>query len=155
MNVLVLCHGNAYRSPLAAAVMRHYVAERASKSLPIVIRSRGFLDHNRMAAKPIREAAEERGLDLSAHRSKMITMTDVYWSDIILYMNQGNLKRLKELIGNDLAGDLDVRPLGRYATRKTVDIKDPAFMKAGSEELEYVVNQIESASINFIKGLEK
>lgn len=82
-------------------------------------------------------------------------MTDVYWSDIILYMNQGNLKRLKELIGNDLAGDLDVRPLGRYATRKTVDIKDPAFMKAGSEELEYVVNQIESASINFIKGLEK
>lgn len=85
-HVLVLCHGNICRSPLAAAVIRRY---------GLAVRDRGLSDkQGRRAAKKVRDYAAKRGYDLSNHRSQTVSVNDIHWAHVILYMDGGNRTRL-------------------------------------------------------------
>jgi protein-tyrosine-phosphatase len=94
MRVIVVCHGNRYRSPFAAGLIRHLKHGWD-------VRSRGVKQPigNHKAARPARAAAEVRGFSLENHCSKLISNTDVRWADTVLYMDGGNRRRLIEMFG--------------------------------------------------------
>lgn len=94
MEILVLSSGNAIRGPLAEALLR--------KQMPptFVIRSCG---HKGLGVHPLAlQAAQESGLDLSAHVSRSLRETDVLSVEMTINlcfgepgpMVPGRLKRL-------------------------------------------------------------
>ena len=104
--VLVVCHGNICRSPYAAALLR--------RRLPPHVRvgSAGFTEPGRACPDVAQEVAAARDVDLSLHRSQLLTPTGVFGADLILVMNTTQQWAVRALFGCNsrdvvLLGDLD------------------------------------------------
>lgn len=94
--VLFVCMGNICRSPTAEGVFRH-VLSSAAPDLQIEIDSAGTHDYH-VGAPPDRrsiEAARRRGIDLSSLRARMIATEDFARYDLILAMDEDNLRELR------------------------------------------------------------
>lgn len=83
MKILVICHGNICRSPIAAAILAD----------AFEVRQGGFTSPGRRSPPKVRAYAQRIGLDLEEHRSRLMTSDDIRWADKVLYMDGGNLKR--------------------------------------------------------------
>ena len=127
--VLVLCHGNIYRSPLCAAAL--------SKHEGLSVRSAGFRSAGKRAARPARLAAAVLGYDLKTHRSSLVTPELLRWASFIIYMDSGNRRRLVDaLVVAHLA-----RPyacLGQWSSPPRDRIPDLAFVFDKRDFLEHV-----------------
>lgn len=87
--VLFVCYGNVCRSPLA---------ERYAKTLlpRVEAASSGFHDAvGRSAPSWYQALAAERGVDLSACRSRRLEPAQVEWADLILLADEKNLARFR------------------------------------------------------------
>jgi len=104
--VLVLCYGNICRSPYAAAML--------AKRVPtdVTIDSAGFIRPGRPSPEFAVAAAAALGIDLSAHRSTLISEKIVGASDLFVVMEVGHRRTLETRYGVDrrrilVLGDLD------------------------------------------------
>jgi protein-tyrosine phosphatase len=104
-NIVVICHGNLCRSPYLEAVLQ--------SSLPTLsVSSAGFVGAGRGVPPHSTEVAGRRGLDLSAHKSRLITGDILDEADLLIVMGEDQARALRlgfgvpqELIV--VAGDLD------------------------------------------------
>lgn len=121
MHILIVCSGNTCRSPLAAALLTEALV--ASGRSNVTVQSAGT---GAWEGAPASEGAYlvglERGLDLSAHRARLITRALVDEADIVLTMSRPHLARVRELGGGGRA-----HLFGEYAglTGHRADIPDP------------------------------
>lgn len=143
-SVLVVCHGNICRSPYAAALLR--------RSLPSQIRvgSAGFVGPGRSCPVVAVEVAAARGLDLSGHRSQVLTPPEVFAADLILVMDTTQHWAMRALFGRGgddvlLLGDLDP---GAIETR---EIRDPWEQPREVFELSY--NRIDRCVAELVRAL--
>jgi protein-tyrosine phosphatase len=111
-SVVVICYGNICRSPYLEAVLR--------KSLPDVrVMSAGFVGAGRGVPQHSSTLAEIRGLDLSAHKSQLITSDILSDGDLFIVMDAAQARALRKGFHVPaerivIAGDLDpVSGLGR------------------------------------------
>jgi protein-tyrosine phosphatase len=90
--ILVICHGNIFRSPFAAELLRMRISGDSE------VRSSGFhpVPGRRCPAESI-AIAEKFGVSLLQHRSAVLTVADVEWADTIVLMDRHNWKNLCEL----------------------------------------------------------
>lgn len=100
------------------------------------------------AAKKVREYALTKGIDLSNHRAQEATFHSLDWADVILYMDSGNLARLRS-VGVDEA---KLKCLGGYVGRDR--IPDPAFVKRGPE-LNGLLQLVVEAAEAFAREVKK
>lgn len=79
-DVVVICSGNRFRSPIAASILRG-----ATDGLPVRVRSFGTLD---LAPSPVLpealELAPSLGLDLTSHRSRPLAGEDLSSADLVI-----------------------------------------------------------------------
>ena len=119
--VLFVCTGNICRSPMAEVLLRREVANRGLHGLTVGSAGTGAWD-----GAPASEGAYlvslEHGLDLSAHRARLVTRSIVDQADLILAMAEHHMARLRELD----AGSRSML-LGAYAGRGPgeTDVDDP------------------------------
>jgi protein-tyrosine-phosphatase len=119
-SVLFVCTGNICRSPLAESLMRFHLAERG---LDITVGSAGT---GAWEGAPASEGAYlvalEHGLDLSAHRARLLSRDIVDSSDLVLTMARHHRARVEELGGSGR-----VHVLGEYAGLQAADaeVGDP------------------------------
>lgn len=142
--ILVLCHGNINRSPACAAILQTYGFK---------CRSRGFREGNvgmRATAK-IRRAMQRRGIDLETHRAQKITDDDVVWSNLIIYMDGGNEKRLKNLYPEAMKKSVC---LAEYLNPVGKRIPDPNYFAKDSKEFIKAVNILTVASKRLAESLQ-
>ena len=114
-SVLVLCNGNIYRSPFAAAVLRRALGGESGGG-DVVVDSAGFQGPGRESPKEAVEAAARRGIDLSGHRSQLVTPALVRAADLIVVMEAEQRRAVCERFGRSprdvfLLGDLDPEPI--------------------------------------------
>ena len=119
--ILVVCHGNICRSPMAAELLRPHLAP-----FGIVVQSAGFMGFNRPAPAEAVAAAERHGVDLSAHRSRLVTAELVRAADLIVVMDPSQRRLICERFGrlpSDVLvlGDLDPAPVDARTIRDPVD----------------------------------
>lgn len=80
--ILVVCHGNICRSPFAAHLLAQLVGP-----LGVTVESAGFVGPGRSAPAEGIEAARRFGVDLTAHRSGLITPRRALAADAIVVMD--------------------------------------------------------------------
>jgi protein-tyrosine-phosphatase len=102
MHILFVCTGNTCRSPLAEALARRVLVERALAGVEV-----GSAGTSAWDGAPASDGAlligMERGLDLSQHRAQMLTRELVRDSDLILAMGPHHLERIEALGGSGRA----------------------------------------------------
>ncbi len=119
--ILLVCTGNICRSPLGAALLQRALAERGIEGIDASSAGTGAWD-----GAPVSEGAYlvglERGLDLSAHRARLLTRELVEEADLILTMARHHRARVDEL-----GGEGHVFVLGEYAGREgdAAEVSDP------------------------------
>jgi protein-tyrosine-phosphatase len=93
MKVLFICDGNICRSPLAAEYLRHRAVREGLSH--ILVDSAGILGFKGVPAAPFSvEVAREAGLDLTGHRSRGITPSDMQTADLVVTMSLRQLDAL-------------------------------------------------------------
>jgi protein-tyrosine phosphatase len=118
--MLVLCHGNICRSPIAAALLARELASLG------IVHSAGFIGFNRPAPAEAVAAAECHGVDLSSHRSRLATADLVRAADLIVVMDAAQQRLVCERFGRwhrdvMVLGDLDPAPVEARTIRDPVD----------------------------------
>jgi protein-tyrosine phosphatase len=83
-DVVVICSGNRFRSPIAEAVLR-----READGLPVRVRSFGTMDlpPGRALSEAL-ELAPGYGLDLMSHRSRPLAGEDLSGADLVIGFEQ-------------------------------------------------------------------
>ena len=117
-SVLILCHGNIYRSPLAAALL-------AARRPDLQVCSAGFHDRpDRRTPEAFAELAHGLGVDLTCHRSRVASREMMDAAQLVVIMDRRNAAALRSLGGHDrvlwlgiLLGKAEIAdPYGRAAS---------------------------------------
>lgn len=116
-SLLFLCHGNQCRSPFAAGAARRLLPDWVD------VASAGFLAPGRRAPPDAITAAAELGVDLSAHRSTLLTVDHFRNAELVVVMDRDQRRRavaMRPALAGQvvLLGDLDPVPASR-------DVPDP------------------------------
>jgi protein-tyrosine phosphatase len=143
--------GNICRSPTAEGVFRRVVRERAPE-LDVHVDSAGTHDyHVGEAPDPrARAAARRRGIDISQLRARQITADDFERFDLILAMDEDNLRALQSRA--DRVYHERIRLLMEFApnaTRRAVP--DPYY--GGEQGFEEVLDLLEEAANGLVDDL--
>ena len=112
--MLFVCYGNICRSPFAAAAFLR--ALPATLAQRIKVDSVGFIGPGRRPPSAAIQSAKRRGLDLSAHESKVVNPQMLRNASLIVVMAseqaRGIRARLESGANNVLVlGDLDPMPI--------------------------------------------
>ena len=96
MKILFVCSGNTCRSPLAEAITRRLLDTAGRSDVEVSSAGTSAWDGS-PASDGALLVGMERGLDLSQHRSRLLTAEIVNEADLILVMSPSHLSRVKEL----------------------------------------------------------
>lgn len=100
--LLFVCTGNTCRSPLAEVIARQKIEARGWGHVEVGSAGVGAFDGAGASGGSVRAAAAH-GLDLSGHRSRLLTPELVDEADLVLTMSLGHLIRVFELGGGEHA----------------------------------------------------
>lgn len=123
-SVLVICNGNLFRSPFAAAALRRALELRGLGRVPID--SAGFAGPGRPTPADAVAAAAGRGVDLTSHSSQMVMADLVRAADLIIVMDAMQRRMICERFGRSprgvvLLGDFDPLPVASRGIEDPVE----------------------------------
>jgi protein-tyrosine phosphatase len=149
--ILFCCMGNICRSPTAEGVFRHVLAEQAP-DLQIEIDSAGTHDYH-VGSPPDRraiDAARRRGIDLSQLRARMVVAEDFASYDLILAMDDDNLRELRRRAPP--VHQQRIRLMMEFAPRAASRyVPDPYY--GGAQGFEEVLDLLEEAAQGLVAEL--
>jgi protein-tyrosine-phosphatase len=96
--VLLVCSGNTCRSPMAEALLRRALEQHGPAGVTVSSAGTGA-SPGAPASEGAYLVALEAGLDLSAHRARLLTAELVRDSRLILVMSRSHLRQVTELGG--------------------------------------------------------
>ncbi len=123
IKVLFICHGNICRSPMAESVMTHLVHQAgldAEFEIASGATSREEIG-NGVHCGTSRKLRQE-GVPLVPHRAVQMTRSDYKKYDLLIGMDQWNLRNMHRILGGDPEGKVHL--LLDFTARKG-DIADP------------------------------
>jgi protein-tyrosine phosphatase len=117
-NILFVCTGNTCRSPIAEALLKRIAKQN---NLMMVVQSAGTNTVNGMPASAHAiKVMEEKGIDLTQHKSQQITGDLLQWADSVITMGKTHQDYLKQsLIEKEIVTIHEAAELGND------DICDP------------------------------
>ncbi|TXH81501.1 MAG: low molecular weight phosphotyrosine protein phosphatase [Rhizobium sp.] len=124
--ILFVCAGNICRSPLAEGIFRH-LADEAGHAGEFEVDSAGTGGWHQ-GERPDRRSiavAAGHGIDISGQRARRLAPADFGRFDLILAMDQDNLKNLRKAAPAEVLGKLHL--FNALALGRDKDIPDPYY----------------------------
>ena len=122
-NILFVCHGNICRSPMAEFVMKDLTAKSGlSAQFHIASAATSREEIGNPVYPPARRKLAEHGIACGGHAARQLTAQDYREYDLLIGMDQANLRNMKRICGGDPEGKLHL--LLDYTSRPG-DVADP------------------------------
>ena len=142
MRVLFVCLGNICRSPTAEGVLRHKLQQAGlERQVEVASAGTGGWHAGEPPDKRTQRAAQLRGYDLSQQRAQQGRVQEFERYDLILAMDNSNLRDLQAMQPANGKAELDVF-LRRYKGVKS-EVPDPYY--DGEQGFVEVLDLIEAA----------
>nr|WP_297171533.1 low molecular weight protein-tyrosine-phosphatase [uncultured Agathobaculum sp.] len=105
IKILFVCHGNICRSPMAEFVMKDLV-EKAGGADRFAIASAATSGEElgNPVYPPARRKLAEHGIDCAGKTARRLTAADYDEFDLLIGMDEANLRNMRRLFGGDPAG---------------------------------------------------
>ncbi len=116
MKILFVCHGNICRSTMAQSVMQN-LAENVGLAERLSIDSRATYE-DEIGEPPYYDTVrvlKQNGVPVAPHKATLITQKDFDSSDLILIMDDENLRTLRRKFGADTKFDEKVKFLLEFS----------------------------------------
>ncbi len=153
--LLFVCLGNICRSPAAEGVFLHQLKIQGLENQFLVdsAGTGGWHVGNRADAR-MRAAAKQRGIDLPS-RARQISMEDLKSFDLILTMDDDNLRNVQALAKEaGVRASALIKPMLSYASQTTItEVPDPYY--GGDAGFEQVLDLLEDACQGLLSELSK
>ena len=100
--VLFICHGNICRSPMSEFVLKDMVQKRGIVDrFEIASAATSREETGNPVYPPARRKLAENGIGCSGHHARQMTKKDYDYYDMIICMDEYNVRNRKEGISND------------------------------------------------------
>ena len=103
--ILFVCHGNICRSVMAEMIMRHLVAEaciECQQSILIDSCATSREEIGNDIYPPAKRCLSAHGVPFSRHAARQITREDYQTFDMILCMEDYNIRNLRRVLGEEI-----------------------------------------------------
>ena len=133
---LLVCHGNICRSVMAEMVMRHMVAQKGQEHLWEIdscATSREEIGND--IYPPAKRCLSAHCIPITHHAARQITLADYTHFDLILCMENYNIRNLARVLGNDLMEQDAALPEPKIRRFLNRDVADPWY--TGDFEVTY------------------
>ena len=121
--ILFLCHGNICRSPMAEFIMKDLVKKAGlEQSIQIESAATSTEEIGNPVYPPARRKLSEHGIDCSGKRARQLLNSDYEKYDLLIGMDQANLRSMYRICGGDFA---DKMHLLMDFTHRPGEVADP------------------------------
>ncbi len=102
IRVMFICHGNICRSPMAEFIMRDIVRKyHMEQEFEIASAATSREELGNPVYPPARRKLMEHGLRCDGKTARQMTAADYEYYDLLIVMDNNNMKNAKRIIGND------------------------------------------------------
>ena len=123
IRILFLCHGNICRSPMAEFIMKDLVKKAGlEQSIQIESAATSTEEIGNPVYPPARRKLSEHGIDCSGKRARQLLNSDYEKYDLLIGMDQANLRSMYRICGGDFA---DKMHLLMDFTNRPGEVADP------------------------------
>lgn len=127
IKVLMICHGNICRSPLAEYLLRDMAARRGlSSEISVDSAATSSEELGNPIYPPMQREMRSHGLDPSGHTARRMRLSDYDEYDYIIGMDEENRRHLMRFFSNDPDGKISL--LMDYTDRPR-DVADPWYTR--------------------------
>lgn len=100
--ILFVCHGNICRSPMAEFVFKDMVEKAGlSHNFEIASAATSTEELGNPVYPPARRKLAEHGIKCNGHSAHQMTYDEYLHYDMIICMDQNNLRNIRRIIGDD------------------------------------------------------
>ena len=124
--ILFVCHGNICRSVMAEMVMRHLVAESSIEQSVLIdscATSREEIGND--IYPPAKRCLSAHSVPFSRHAARQITHEDYENFDMILCMEDYNIRNLRRVLGEEIMQQDAQLPQPKIRRLLSHDVADP------------------------------
>lgn len=147
IKILFVCHGNICRSPMAEFIMKDLVKKAHKEDMfEIASAATSSEELGNPVYPPARRKLAEHGISCSGKTARQIRRSDYDHYDMIIAMDQMNLRNMKRIFGDDPNGKLS---LLLDHTDHPADIADPWY----TDDFDTAWNDIERGCKALLKKL--
>ncbi|MEE1031293.1 MAG: low molecular weight protein-tyrosine-phosphatase [Ruminococcus sp.] len=137
INVLMICHGNICRSPMAEFVLKDIVKKRHLDSqFHIESAATSYEEIGNPVYPPARRELAKHGISCEGKQARKLVKRDFQEFDYLIAMEEYNLRNIRREFGQELAGQ--VKLLLDY-TDEPGDIDDPWYTGNFTKTYEEIV----------------
>ena len=150
-SILFVCLGNICRSPMAEGVFNQLIL-REGTYRDFKVDSAGLIAYHQgeLADSRMRSHAAQRGYNL-IHRSRPVTVADFDKFDLIIGMDDQNIRGLKNLARTPEQA-AKIRLMTDYCIKmQATEVPDPYY--GGDRGFEYVIDLLEDACGGLLKAI--
>ena len=126
--ILFVCHGNICRSVMAKMIMRHMVAEASIECQQSILIDSCATSREEIGNDiypPAKRCLSAHGVPFSRHAARQITREDYQTFDMILCMEDYNIRNLRRVLGEEIMQQDAQLPQPKIRRLLSHDVADP------------------------------
>ncbi len=99
MKILFVCLGNICRSPMAEFLLKNKLKKRGVQNVEVASAATSHEEDGNPVYPPVARLLQSKGIDCSTKRARPLCAADGYIYDLLIGMEEGNVRRMQQIVG--------------------------------------------------------
>ena len=142
MSILILCHGNICRSPMAEGILKHKFKQQSKN---ILVESAGFEPYHVGDEADIRtiQTLQKHQISIAGKKARLIKLDDFDRFDKIYFMDDNNYSHLKNFARNSKDLEKVDYIMNVLEPKNNIEVPDPYY--GGKDGFDQVYEMLDQA----------